>query len=449
MFSWFQSRFREYTAGYYIEVVRSAIAQSFAPPSFVIDVAPREGVDLACGFHAETWQQSSLLTVSKGVRVTSEADLIIGVDLVNYAEDIQWALQEIRALAKDDTRIVLTKINPLWSPLLRIASWLKLVRPRTYANWISRQQFAQFLSLSGLECIRRESLLLLPVRIPLLSWFVNTYLARLPLLRRLCLVEMVVCRARPGEQVGVAPSVSVVIAARNEAGNIQAALERMPAFPGALEVIFVEGHSTDDTWRVIQEAQQKGGYPFTIKSAQQTGKGKGDAVRLGFELATHDLLMILDADLTVPPEDLPRFYEILASKQAEYVHGTRLVYSMEGQAMRPLNWLGNKFFSLLITFLLGQPISDSLCGTKCLSRAAYARLAAGRSYFGEFDPFGDFDLIFGAARLGLKMEEIPIRYRARTYGETQIHRFRDGWLLLRMCAFASKKLRFLPHIARV
>ena len=176
---------------------------------------------------------------------------------------------------------------------------------------------------------------------------------------------------------------------------------------------------------------------------QGSGVGKGDAVRKGFAAATGDVLMILDADLTVPPEELPKFLKALASGRGEFVHGSRLVYPMEKQAMRFLNTLGNKFFSLAFTWLLDQRFKDTLCGTKVLYRRDYERIAAGRGYFGDFDPFGDFDLIFGAAKLDLKILEIPIRYRERTYGTTQISRFRHGWLLLRMCLFALRRIKFV------
>jgi glycosyltransferase involved in cell wall biosynthesis len=184
----------------------------------------------------------------------------------------------------------------------------------------------------------------------------------------------------------------------------------------------------------------EGRWPITLLH-QGDGIGKGDAVRKGFAAATGDVLMILDADLTVPPEDLPKFFEALTSGKGEFINGTRLVYPMERQAMRTLNHLGNKFFSLAFTWLLEQRFRDTLCGTKVLFRRDYERIAANRHYFGDFDPFGDFDLIFGASRLNLRIVEVPVRYRERTYGVTNISRFRHGWLLLRMCLVAFRKLK--------
>jgi glycosyltransferase involved in cell wall biosynthesis len=232
-----------------------------------------------------------------------------------------------------------------------------------------------------------------------------------------------------------------VIPARNEAGNIEAAVLRTPEMGAGTELIFVEGHSRDNTWETIQAVATK--YPKrNIKALRQTGRGKGNAVREGFAAASGDLLFILDADLTMPPEELPKFYDAGARGVADFVNGVRLVYPMENQAMRFLNMLGNKFFSMAFSWLLGQPIKDTLCGTKVLFRSQYETIAKNRAYFGEFDPFGDFDLLFGAAKLNLRIVDLPIRYRARTYGETNISRWKHGWLLLRMVWFAARRLKF-------
>ena len=208
------------------------------------------------------------------------------------------------------------------------------------------------------------------------------------------------------------------------------------------ELIFVEGHSSDDTFAAIERGLAD--HPHRpARLFRQSGRGKGDAVRLGFSQATGDILMILDADMTVPPEDLPRFYDALHSGKGEFVNGVRLTYPMQDGAMRFANLLGNKFFSLAFSWLLGQPIKDTLCGTKVLRRDAYQALASNRAYFGDFDPFGDFDLLFGASKLGLQIVELPIRYRERTYGSTNIQRWRHGWLLLKMCVFAAGRIKFI------
>jgi glycosyltransferase involved in cell wall biosynthesis len=248
--------------------------------------------------------------------------------------------------------------------------------------------------------------------------------------------------ARPAPQRAEQRSVSVIVPARNESGNIKAIFERTPQMGRETELVFVEGHSKDDTYTAIE--REIAAHPsIPSQLFRQTGIGKADAVRLGFANARGDVLMILDADLTVPPEDLPRFYEALVSGKGEFINGVRLVYPMEKEAMRPLNFLGNKFFSIAFSWLLGQPIKDTLCGTKVLWKRDYELIAANRSYFGDFDPFGDYDLIFGAAKLNRKILDLPIRYRERTYGSTNISRWKHGLLLLRMVAFAARRLKFV------
>jgi len=295
--------------------------------------------------------------------------------------------------------------------------------------------------------VRFEDRLLMPLEVPGLSTALNRYLVRAPGMKHASLYRIYVLRARGGLQLrGAAPrraSVSVIVPTRNEAGNVAGAIARTPVMGSGTELIFVEGHSTDDTWGTIQQEIRRYDGPLKLRAFQQSGKGKGDAVRLGFAHATGDVLMILDADLTVPPEELPEFYDVLAGGHADFVQGTRLVYPMEPGAMRFFNKLGNVAFSQLFTYLLQQPIKDTLCGTKVLWRRDYERIAAARAYFGDFDPFGDFDLIFGAARLNLKIAEIPVRYRDRTYGATNIQRWRHGVLLLRMSAIAARKIKFV------
>ena len=237
-------------------------------------------------------------------------------------------------------------------------------------------------------------------------------------------------------------SVTVVVPARNEEGNIKHIFERIPQMGKGTELIFVEGHSNDNTYAVIEKEIQN---HSTVKASlyRQEGKGKGDAVRMGYAHASGDILMILDADLTVPPEDLPRFYQAIQSGRGDFINGVRLVYPMEKQAMRFFNYIGNKAFSMLFSFLLDQPVKDTLCGTKVLRKVDYNRIAFNRSYFGDFDPFGDYDLLFGAAKLNLKIVDLPIRYEERIYGTTNIQRWKHGWLLLKMVVFAARRIKFI------
>ncbi len=365
-------------------------------------------------------------------------DCIIFSDTVNDLWDVQLALEQIRPLCSPRTRIILNFYSRLWELPLALAQMLDLATPTLGQNWLTRQDVTNMLSLAGFETIRAWQEVLWPLP---LSGFLNKFLARFWPFRELTLSNFVVARPQP-EKPPQAPTVSVIVPARNEAGNIQAIFERLPQMGRETELVFVEGHSRDDTYNVIE--RELAAHPTTRGLLlRQTGVGKADAVRLGFERASGDVLMILDADLTVPPEDLPRFYEALVSGKGEFINGVRLVYPMEKQAMRSLNFLGNKFFSLAFSWLLGQPIKDTLCGTKVLWRSDYEKIAANRSYFGDFDPFGDFDLLFGAAKLNLKIIDLPIRYRERTYGTTNISRWKHGLLLLRMVAFAARRIKFV------
>jgi SAM-dependent methyltransferase len=357
--------------------------------------------------------------------------------------DVKALLLGLKRRLAPGGRIYLTAFNYFWEVPTRLAELGGWKRPAPTANWLSDSDFRNLYDITGLEVVRSEDRLLVPLELPIAGEALNRYLVRVPGMQHLSLYRIYVLRDRGGAQPQRQASVSVVVPARNEAGNIEAAALRTPVMGSGTELIFVEGGSSDGTWEAIQQCLRRYDGPLKLRAFQQTGKGKGDAVRLGFAHATGDLLMILDADLTVPPEELPGFYEVAARGQADFVQGTRLVYPMEPGAMRFFNKLGNVAFSQLFTYLLQQPIKDTLCGTKVLWRKDYERIAAARAYFGDFDPFGDFDLIFGAARLNLKIAEIPIRYRDRTYGETNISRWKHGWLLLRMSGVAARKIKFV------
>ena len=370
-------------------------------------------------------------------------DYVILSDAIGYLEDVQRAFEQIRKVCHESTRVIVTYYNYLWEPVLRAGERLGMKRPQPDQNWLAPPDIQNLLSLAGFQTIRVGYHLLFPLRIPLLSAFFNRILANLPLLRKLCLVQVVVARPAPVTVPEESLSCSVIIPARNERGNIEGAVARTPRMGSRTELIFVEGNSSDGTAGEIERVIAAHPDREIRLLRQGDGVGKGDAVRKGFASATGDVLMILDADLTMPPEELPKFLRALASGRGEFINGSRLVYPMEKQAMRFLNTLGNKFFSLAFTWLLDQRFKDTLCGTKVLYRKDYERIAAGRSYFGDFDPFGDFDLIFGAAKLDLKIVEVPIRYRERVYGSTQISRFRHGWLLLQMCFFALRRIKFV------
>ncbi len=368
-------------------------------------------------------------------------DTILIVDTVGSLDDCQGLFENLHALCTRETRIVIAYFSHLWYPALKFSELIGLRMRQPPANVLSPANVSDLVALADFEAVKTEVRLLSPFRMLGIGRFVNRFLASLPLIRNLCLRHYSVCRSLRHLDRTVR-SATIVIPTRNERDNIEAAVRRIPHFTDDLEIIFVEGHSKDGTWDEI--VRVKAAYPdLDIKALRQAGKGKADAVFTGFDAARGDVLIILDADLTVPPEQLPKFWDAIKSGKGEFVNGSRLVYPLEEQAMRFLNLVANKLFSIIFTWLLSQRLTDTLCGTKALRRADYERLKAGRSYFGDFDPFGDYDLLFGSAKLNLKLVEIPIRYASRTYGETQISRFRHGFMLMRMVLFAYLRIKAL------
>ena len=377
------------------------------------------------------------------LRLDRVYDVIILSETINYAADVQQIIEHLHAVSGPHTRLILNFFSSLWRPTLALATTLGLKAPAPQSNWLSHKDVQNLCSLADWEVVKTQGRILCPSPLPLgLDAVANRLLA--PLLPVLCLTVFIVARPRPrGGLPPAAPAtVSVVVPARNEAGNIESAVRRTAELGGGTELIFVEGNSADDTWQEIERVAAL--HPERrIKTMRQTGKGKGNAVREAFAAATGDILMILDADLTVPPEELSKFYDAVASGRADFANGVRLVYPMEEGAMQFFNLCANKLFGLAFTYLLNQPVKDTLCGTKVLRRREYEKIAANRAYFGDFDPFGDFDLLFGADKLGLKILDIPVHYRERTYGTTNIQRWRHGLLLLRMLLFAARKLKFI------
>ena len=374
------------------------------------------------------------------ITLDEKFDTIILSHVTGYFVDVLNVFSSLRNVCHPRTRIIVNYYNFLWEPVLLLGEVIRLKKSSPKQNWLTKKDLQTFMYIAGYDTYRSSKRVLFPVNIPLLSWILNKFIGRLPLINQLCLNHYIF--ARPMTSLRKSEySTSIVIPARNESGNLENALKRLPKFGSHQEIIFIEGNSTDDTWEQVQKLPDK--YPKKdIKVDQQPGKGKGDAVRKGFSLAKGDILMILDADLTVPPEDLPAFYHALIKNKGEFINGSRLVYPMEKNAMRILNLFGNKFFSVMFSWLLEQPIKDTLCGTKVIFRDDYEKLIKNRAFFGEFDPFGDFDLIFGAYKLNLKIVDLPIRYRERVYGDTNIARFSHGFILLRMLGYAARKIKF-------
>lgn len=372
--------------------------------------------------------------------IDEKFDFIIISDTIGYFKDVQKVFEKIQAFCNSETRIIISYVNFLWLPVLNLAEFLKLKMPQTRNNWLDIKDIENLLFLSNFDIIKSGRRFLMPLYIPLISSFLNKFVANLPLLNSLCLNKYIIARKNFHDKSP--ETVSVIIPARNEKGNIEQIVNRVPDMGAGTEIIFVEGNSTDDTLEEVKRVCTKYSGDLNVKYLVQEGKGKADAVRKGFESAKGNILMILDADMTVPPEDLSKFYEAVHSGKGEFLNGSRLVYPLEKEAMRTLNILGNKFFSIMFSWILNQRIKDTLCGTKVISKTNYEKLKLTKKFLGDFDPFGDFDLIFGAAKLNLKFSEIPVRYKARVYGETNISRFRHGWMLLKITFFAIRKFKF-------
>jgi 2-polyprenyl-3-methyl-5-hydroxy-6-metoxy-1,4-benzoquinol methylase len=444
---------------YYNEEVRRVVKRFVMPGSRVLEVgcglgdlvARLEGVT-ACGidFSEEAIRIAKSRHPKLDLRVVDVEcdplpegpfDVVVLSDVLGHLDDIFLTMERLRSVLAPDARVVVTYYNFIWEALLRVAERVGRKTPYPQQNWLSMHDIRNLLRLSGFEVIRSGTSVILPVRVPVLSEVANRFLARLPVLRELALVDYFVARPLGHKPQITEPSVSIVCPCRNERGHIREVVNRTPVMGSKTELIFVDGSSTDGTAEEIEAAIRDYQGPLTVRLLHQSGaKGKGHAVRQGFDAAENDILMILDADLTVPPEELPKFYRAIVRDAGELVNGVRLVYPMEDDAMRFLNLFGNKFFSVALSWILEQPIKDSLCGTKVLRKRDYRRIADNRSFFGDFDPFGDFDLLFGAARLNLRIVDMPVRYRARVYGETKIDRFSQGWLLLKMTAYALYKL---------
>jgi len=373
----------------------------------------------------------------------SRFDVIILSDLVNDLWDVQGVLDRAARAAEPHTRLILNFYSRVWEPVLSVAAKLGLANPLLPQNWLTLEEMNGLLDLTGFEVVRTWREILLPVGVPGIHQAANKVLVRFWPLYHLALTNFMLARPRRSRWARKRkPMVSVVVPVRNEAGNVPALFRRLPEMGRGTEKIFVEGHSTDGSYEAIQrEIETSSGRHYSLY--RQPGVGKGDAVRHGFAQANGEILMILDADLSVAPENLPRFYEALLVGAGELINGVRLTYPVEGEAMRLLNLIGNKIFSLILTWMIGQPIKDTLCGTKALWKSDYLRILANRKNISESDPFGDFDLIFGAAKLNLKILDLPIRYQPRTYGKTNISRWKHGWLLLKMTVVAARRLRFV------
>jgi SAM-dependent methyltransferase len=354
--------------------------------------------------------------------------------------DILRAFERIRQHCTHDTQLLVINYNQFWQPLLQLASKVGLRSRFVDPNWVSENDIRNFLKLAGFRPVRKHRLILFPKWIPIFSALMNDWLARLPGLRRLCLMQVIVARLMPKPQCENDISVSVIVPCRNEVHNVQPAVERIPSMGMQTEIIFCDDKSTDGTADEVRRMQAL--YPDkNIRLVAGPGICKAENVWTGFRASRGDVLMILDADLTVMPEELPTFFRAFVSSHGDFVNGSRLVYPMQRDAMKFANMIGNKFFSLVFSYLLDQRIKDTLCGTKVLWRKDWVRMQHILGSWGIQDHWGDYELLFGASKLHLDIVEVPVHYNERIYGVTKMTRvFSNGMRMLRICWHAWGRL---------
>ena len=355
--------------------------------------------------------------------------------------DVLQALRNLKPLCLRRTRLLVETYNHLWEPLVTFAERAGMKVSRTEQNWLSTADIRNLMKLAGFEALETHRIVILPKYVPLLSAFLNRFCARLPLLKRLCMTQVVIGRLLPPPVPKEELSVSVIVPCKNEKGNVEDAARRIPQLGRQTEIIFCDDQSTDGTAEEVLRVQSL--YrDKDIRLERGPGICKSRNVWTGFDAATGDILMILDADLTTIPEELPYFVDVIASGQAEFVNGSRLVYPVPKGAMTTANMLGNKFFSVAFTYLLGQHVKDTLCGTKVLWRSDWERIKPMLGSWGIKDRWGDYELLFGAAKLNLKILDLPVHYQERIYGSTKMTRvLRNGLIMLKMCWHGFVKLK--------
>jgi hypothetical protein len=354
--------------------------------------------------------------------------------------DLLTAFERVRQHCTPRTRLIIINYNPMWQPVVDLASKVGLRSSFVEPNWVNEKDLSTFLNLSGFRPIRTHRILLFPKYVPLISSLFNDLLGRLPGLRKLCIMQVVVARLLPEPKAAEDVSVSVVVPCRNEKGNVLAAVERLPKMGKHTEIIFCDDKSTDGTADEVRRLQ--GLFPDkNIRLLDGPGICKAENVWTGFRGATGDVLMILDADLTVMPEELPFFFKAIVDNRGEFINGSRLVYPVPRAAMKFANRMGNKVFGTIFSFLLAQHIKDTLCGTKVLWRRDWARIEGNLGAWGIKDLWGDYELLFGASKLHLEITEVPVHYQERVYGVTKMTRvFWNGARMFRMCGGAWRRL---------
>src|SRR3989338_2088423 len=352
-------------------------------------------------------------------------DYIVLSNILEFVSDLYIFFSAMASKASPKTKMIITSINPLWEPAMKLATRLKMRIPVQMKNFVTSKDIENMLNISGWEVIESNYRMFSPVKIPLISFFLNKLIPRLPVLKNLCIIQFIIAKPKQLFTIDHSLSCSVIIPCHNEEGNIEECIDRIPSLGSFTEVVVVDDGSNDKTATLVKNIQS--GKKRVRLISYTPNKGKGHAVKTGFESATGDILIILDADMAVLPEELSKFYMVLASSQAEFINGTRMLYDMAPGAMKFINYLGNKIFGIILSFIIGQRNTDTLCGTKAFYNSDYMNFKMRRC------PWGDFDLLFEAARMKLKTVEMPVHYFPRREGRSKMKAFKHGLMLLKMC----------------
>ena len=330
------------------------------------------------------------------------------------------------------SKIILTTINSSWKPIIYIAKKMRLTSLKVSDGWISLNQLENIANLTNFVVLEKGYRTLIPKYIPFLSDIINSLFLKVPIIKRVGILQYIVLlKSDPPKKSNL--SCSIVVPCFNEEGNVEDCIKKCPKVGKFTELIIVDDGSSDKTYQIAQGLLKK--YPFVRVISYKPNRGKAHAVERGFSSAKGDIIMVWDADRTVPENELYLFYDALATGKARFANGTRLLYPMEDQAMKWLNLVGNKIFSLIFSWILSTPISDTLCGTKALFKKDYKKIKMGN------EPWGDFDLLFGASDLGLKIIEIPVHYRKRVAGESKMKVFKHGLMLAKMAFIGAFRLK--------
>jgi SAM-dependent methyltransferase len=376
-------------------------------------------------------------------RLSDTFDYILLTGALSDVVDVQKTLLNLKHVANSRSRVVITIYNRLWQPVLSLATRLRLKIPQPTQNWLSLDDIENLLRITGYETIKHFNVMLLPKKIPVISFLFNNIISKLPLFKHLCFSHILVAKKIVSRQNYSDYSVSVIVPCKNEFGNVRDAAARIPIMGKHTEIIFCDDQSEDGTrdeiLRVMELFPEK-----DIKLVHGPGICKAKNVWSGFDSAKGDILMILDADLTVIPEELPYFFQTIVEGAGDFINGSRLIYPTQENAMKFFNVLGNKFFSLFFSYIMGQKIKDTLCGTKVLWREDYFRLKKYIGTWGKIDLWGDYDLLFGATKTNLKIVDLPVHYFERTYGQTKMKKvILNGLRMLNISLAALFKLKFV------